>query len=218
MARLDANKPARRLRMSYRHVTGKVALGDGGAAAYESTLERDWLLALDFDPWVTSLHVQPFTLTYGLGGRIRRYTPDIQVLYSDGAVVVYEVKPRETLLAEWTELHPRFRAAMHYCRQRGWRFRVVTERDIRTPFLANATFLRRYRNLPPNPVIEATLLQALRALGECRIQALLACAYWAEENRALAIPYLWNLVATRRIGTLLLAPLTMDSYVWEAVE
>lgn len=218
MARLDTTPPARPLRMSYRNVTGKVALGSGGAASYESTLERDWLLVLDFDPTVRSLHVQPFTLTYVHEGETRRYTPDVKVHFDDDSVVVYEVKPRETLRAEWSKFRARFRAAMRHCRQQGWRFRIVTEREIRTPFLRNATFLRRYRNLPPDPVIEEVLMRSLTALGETTPQELLACAYWTPESRALAIPYLWKFVATHRIGTCLISPLTMSSLIWAAVE
>jgi hypothetical protein len=43
---------------------------------------------------------------------------------------------------------PKFRAAQRYARQQGWRFRLVTERHMRTPYLENAKFLRPYRTLP----------------------------------------------------------------------
>lgn len=217
MARLDSKPPARKIRMSYRYVTGKVALGDGGAATYESTLERDWLQVLDFDPTVRSLQVQPFTLHYDFKGQSRRYTPDVKVTFSDDSVVVFEVKPREVLLGEWANLRHRFWAAMRHCRHNGWRFKVVTERDIRTAFWNNATFLRRYRNLPPNPAVEQMLLNSLIALGETTPQSLLAAAYWCSDNRASAIPYLWKLVGTHRVGMCLSVPLTMQSVIWPVV-
>mgnify|MGYP003950874761 CR=1 FL=1 len=217
MARLDGSSPTRPLRMSYRHVTGKLALADGGAATYESTLERDWLLILDFDPCVTSVLVQPFTLNYALDGQTRRYTPDVKATFDDGSTVVFEVKPRETLRSDWTLLRPRFKAAHLYCRQQGWKFRVVNEQHIRTTYLSNARFLRRFRDLPSDPVIEATLLRSLLALGETSVQTLLVSAYWSEENRAAAVPYLWKLVATHQIGMAPMAPLTMHSIIWSGV-
>jgi hypothetical protein len=214
MARLGGTPPARPLRLSYRHVTGRTALSDSGAASYESTLERDWLQVLDFDPSVTHLSCQPFSLTYSTVGGMRRYTPDVMARFSDGSVVVYEVKPREKLRAEWMSLRPRFKAASRYCRAQGWRFRVVTEREIRTPFLLNVTFLRRYRHLEPSPDVEAALLRSLRALGTTTPQALLASTCWCAENRATAVPYLWRLVATYRVATCLMTPLAMSSHIW----
>lgn len=218
MARLDGSTSARPLRLSYLHVTGKLALSGGGAVTYESPLERDWLIALDFDPSVVELMAQPMTLNYQHEGRTRRYTPDIKATFEDGSVIVYEVKPRETLHADWLLLRPRFKAAVRYCRQRGWRFRIVTERHIRTPFVSNATFLRQYRQLPTDWEKEGMLLRSLTATGETTVRTLLRCAYWDETNRLAAVPYLWKLVATHKIGTALIAPLTMDSVIWMGVD
>lgn len=49
MALLDSNRPVRTLRPAIRGVTGKVAVSAQQSAGHESSLERDWLLALAFD-------------------------------------------------------------------------------------------------------------------------------------------------------------------------
>ena len=130
MARLSSDTPVRVLRTSRRSLTGRVTLGDGGGAAFESSLERDWLLALDFDSRVQSIQAQPFSIYYEHQGATRRYTPDVRADYSLAtgvATVVYEVKPYEELQANWATYRPRFKAAVRYCRDQGWRFKLVTE-------------------------------------------------------------------------------------------
>ncbi|MCC5051392.1 heteromeric transposase endonuclease subunit TnsA [Xanthomonas campestris pv. campestris] len=194
-----------------------MTLGDGGVAAFESSLERDWLLALDFDPRVQAIQVQPFSLHYEHRGATRRYTPDVRADYrleSGMATVVYEVKPSEELRLNWSAYRPRFKAAVRYCRDHGWRFKLVTERHIRTALLDNARFLRRYRALPEQDLYVQQLLYTLRALGTTTPQALLAAAYWAEESRMAALPMLWKLIATGRLGADLHVPLTMSAPIW----
>ncbi|WP_372375662.1 TnsA endonuclease N-terminal domain-containing protein [Xanthomonas axonopodis pv. cajani] len=194
-----------------------MTLGDGGVAAFESSLERDWLLALDFDPRVQAIQVQPFSLHYEHRGATRRYTPDVRADYrleSGMATVVYEVKPSEELRLNWSAYRPRFKAAVRYCRDHGWRFKLVTERHIRTELLDNARFLRRYRALPEQDLYVQQLLYTLRALGTTTPQALLAAAYWAEESRMAALPMLWKLIATGRLGADLHVPLTMSAPIW----
>ncbi|UXA47309.1 TnsA endonuclease N-terminal domain-containing protein [Xanthomonas prunicola] len=194
-----------------------MTLGDGGVAAFESSLERDWLLALDFDPRVQAIQVQPFSLHYEHRGATRRYTPDVRADYrleSGMATVVYEVKPSEELRLNWSAYRPRFKAAVRYCRDHGWRFKLVTERHIRIALLDNARFLRRYRALPEQDLYVQQLLYTLRALGTTTPQALLAAAYWAEESRMAALPMLWKLIATGRLGADLHVPLTMSAPIW----
>jgi len=49
-------------------------------SAFESSLERDFLLLLDFDPEVVLYEEQPVTINYHDDqGRRRRYTPDVLV-------------------------------------------------------------------------------------------------------------------------------------------
>lgn len=189
----------------------------GAVAEHESSLERDWLMALDFDWRVVQIQEQPYTLYYELDGEQRRYTPDVLAVFDDGKVqwtVVYEVKGREDLQQKWSTHRPRYKAAVHDCRAKGWRFRIVTEREIRTPYLTNIKFLRRYRDLAPQPMHQKALLYSMRALGETTPQALLAAAWWDEQRRLTALTELWRLVALRQVGASLVSPLTMSTRIW----
>ncbi len=217
MARLISESSVRPLKPARRALTGRVALAGGGAAGYESSLERDWLIALDFDWRVTHIQEQPYTLGYVLDGKARRYTPDILAEFDDGESqwsVVYEVKAQEDLRENWVAFRPRYKAAIADCRRAGRRFRIVTERDIRTAYVDNIKFLRRYKDLPEQAMHRKALLYTFRALGETTPQALLAATWGDTERRMAAIPELWRLIANRTIAAALTVPLTMATPIW----
>lgn len=212
MTRLVGISPTRRIGTSRRAMTGRVALGNAQSAEFESSLERDWLEQLDFLPDVSALQVQPFTVEYELDGQKRRYTPDIAAVWghdTNARTVVYEVKPSDELRAGWPGYRPRFIAATRYCRARGWRFKVVNERHIRTPKLENFRFLRRYLRLQPDPGVRLHLLTTLRTIGRTTVRGLLTGAYWSADNQAVALPYLWKLIADFEVQVSLEEPLTM---------
>lgn len=219
MARLDVRPSTRKLRTSRRALTGRVVTADGEVSTFESSLERDWLVVLDFDPAVQSIEVQPFTLSYEVDGVSSHYTPDVLVQVADGTnerVTVYEVKFASDLRENWRQYRARFKAAWRYCRAQGWRFEIVTEQRIRTPRLGNARFLRRYRTLRTDNLTCKQLLYTLKVLGPTTPQALLAGAYFSQDSRLTALPMLWKMVACRQVETDLDRLLTMGSKIWLA--
>lgn len=217
--KLDFSKPVRTIGTSRRSITGKVAFG-GKSIAFESSLERDFLVLLDFDSTVDDVFEQPVRITYtAADGRKRYYTPDFLVEYGSGARVIYEVKYRISLQEEWNTLKPRFRAAIRYAKENGMRFSIVTEVEIRgTAYLANVRFLRPYRGYVLTMAIDEHLIKTLAVLGETTPEALLVAAYWNVENRIRAVASLWRLVATRRIFADLYEPLTMTTPIWTTLE
>lgn len=217
MRRSDSVSTARVLRPGKRGIRGRVARSDGTSAGHESLLERDWLLSLAFDRRVRSVLEQPFSIYHQVEGQRRRYTPDMQVEFGDDErrwTVVYEVKYREDLAANWARYRPRFKAAIAFCRAKGWRFKLVTEAQIRGPQLTNIRFLRRYRALAAQPLHKAALLQSLRILGPTTPKALIAAAWNDRERQMAALTELWRLVAAGEILASLNEPLTMTSPIW----
>src|SRR2546426_9456395 len=74
--------PVRIIPKNYRSLTGLVSnTRTQSMTAFESSLERDFLLLLDFDPDVEFYEEQPLTITYDDRGRRRTYTPDVFVRY-----------------------------------------------------------------------------------------------------------------------------------------
>ena len=177
---------ARSIPKNYRNVTGRFASAKNqNLIGFESTLEKDFFLLLEFDRRVESFEEQPVTITYrGLEGRVCHYTPDALVRYQaalagepDWRPVLYEVKYRSDLREHGVEYRPKFKAARRYARDRGWRFRVVTEREIRTSRLSNIRFLLRYRRMRVDDQDRDALLATLRKQGPLKPPTLLALTY-----------------------------------------
>src|SRR5262245_42941407 len=215
--------PVRIVPKNYRNLTGLVPNSRTQAmTAFESTLERDFLLLLDFDPDVEFYEEQPLTLTYhDTTGQRRTYTPDLLVRYRPACVEVgrakahlCEVKYRDDLRQHWTDYRPKFRAAQRYARQQGWRFRVVTERHVRTPYLANVKFLGSYRMMHVDDAHQAQLLRVLSEVKETDPASLVALISADRWRQAQLLPTLWQLIARRQVGADLAQHLTMRSPIW----
>ncbi|MFE7614301.1 TnsA-like heteromeric transposase endonuclease subunit [Streptomyces sp. NPDC057496] len=114
----------------------------GGHVGYESWLERDRLMLLDFDPLVTGMASQPFRLSWaGAGGKRVRHTPDFFVRRADGTGLVVDVRPDERIEPDDAR---KFAVTAAVCRAVGWDFaRVGTPEAV---LMANARWLAGYRH------------------------------------------------------------------------
>lgn len=180
------------------------------------------MLLADFDPAVLSYEEQPVRIDYlSTDGKARHYTPDILVTYRqtlDATIfrspLLAEIKYRCDLFAHWQELKPKFRAARRYAKEQGWVFKIMTEVEIRTPYLKNVKFLRQYQRRPINLAEAKLLLQQVSQLPSTDPERLLTSLCQDAHERAQLLPTLWRLVAERKIGANLHQPLTMRSRLW----
>ena len=70
----------------------------GTHIGFESWLERDHLMLMDFDPAVAAVASQPFWLRWrDKGDRARRHAPDYFVRRQDGSAVVVDVRPDDRI-------------------------------------------------------------------------------------------------------------------------
>jgi hypothetical protein len=95
--RFEAAVPARRFnaRRGQRHLSGRWWSGtDGVHVGYESWLERDHVMALDFDATVVAIASQPFRLSWTtVEGKARSHVPDYFARRVDGSAVVVDCRP-----------------------------------------------------------------------------------------------------------------------------
>jgi len=215
--------PVRKIPKNYRSVTGLVASElNAKQTAFESTLERDFMLLAEFDPDVLSYEEQPVRIDYlSVDGQTRHYTPDILVIYRQTSTstmlkppLLVEIKYRRGLFERWQELKPKFRAARRYAKEQGWSFKIITEVEIRTPYLKNVKFLRQYQRRPIDLAGASMLLQKVSELRSTDPGSLLTSVSQDAHDRAHLLPTLWSLVAQRKIGADLNQPLTMQSLIW----
>lgn len=182
---------------------------------FESALERDFLDIVEFDNSAIDVQGQPVAIK--VSGRVRPYIPDFLVLYDDGvrtSRVLYEVKYRVDLRTEWQRLKPGFLAARRYARENGIRFSIMTEVEIRGPYLYNWKFLSSFLNRDPEGEVEEHLVRTLAVLGPTTPATLLEAAYRDRDQRLNAIGSMWRILALRRIHAEMHEPLTMLSTIW----
>ena len=212
--------PVRKIKPSYTVVTGAVSSCNGEHdSEFEGPLEWQFLILLEFD-WnneIDCFETQPLKIHYGKTqrGRQRSYTPDVLVHYRDDRPPsLFEVKPRYYLFKNWQELKPKLRAGIHYAKNHGMRFKIITDKEIFTPFLDNARFLRSFKTQSPPSEDIANLIGTLSQTGPTTPKALLSNVTSDIWRQAALIPTLWYLVANRYIDTDIYMKLHMESPIW----
>ena len=196
--------PVRKIPKNHIHVTGRhAALKSEGAADFESLLEAEHLLLLDHDPSVLCYDVQPVLIP--VAGVPRGYVPDVLVEFrkdEDGVIrnpELREVKSTLDLEKNATKYAAKFEAARTYCEQRDWSFKIITEKDIRVPRLANVKFLRAYENQEHPPPMVNEVLKHMSDMGPTNSLTLLKSLSNDLDEQLQWLPIIWHLVAIRKI-------------------
>ncbi|MER5775443.1 TnsA-like heteromeric transposase endonuclease subunit [Streptomyces sp. NPDC002039] len=117
------------------------AVTSRSVVGYESWVERDAAMALDFDPAVVDPASQPFRLIWPDGDREREHTPDHFARPADGTGVVVHVRPQDLVDEEAAAV---FAFTARICESVGRQFRLVG--DLDQPFRANPRWPARYRH------------------------------------------------------------------------
>jgi hypothetical protein len=177
----------------------------GAHVGFESWLERDHLMLMDFDPAVRAVSSQPFWLRWRDGeGRVRRHAPDFFARLADGTGVVVDVRPDDRIPARDAET---FALTASACRAAGWEYR--RSGDLDPVLAANVRWLSRYRHrrcLVPG--IAAVLLAAFAGGRGLFEGAELA------GDRLGVLPVLFHLMWQRQlVADLAAGPLGMTSVV-----
>jgi hypothetical protein len=145
----------------------------GSHVAFESWLERDHLMLLDFAPEVVAVNSQPCTLGLQTASGPRRHTPDYFARLSDGSGVMIDVRPDARVGAD-AEV---FDATAAVCEFVGWRYERLG--DIDPVYAANVRWLAGYRHprcldsahrdtllAVVGDAAELTIDEAVRAVGD----------------------------------------------------
>lgn len=211
--------PVRKIPRNHLKVTGAFATTKADrSVAFESLLEREYMLLLEFDDRVASIEEQPVRVP--VPGVPKGYVPDVLVRHhpiAPGAapeVLLVEVKHTSDLAKNVEKYKAKFEAAERYAAARNWRFVIVTEKDIRTPRLSNLFYLKGYRRNPIHERHAQVIKDCLRAGGDKTIGELLnkACSVSGEEPLALTSTA-WTLIAHKHIKVDLDAPLNLATKV-----
>jgi hypothetical protein len=113
----------------------------GRHVGFESWVERDSMMLLDFSRKVRAFSAQPFWLSWPAGGKVRNHAPDLFARLADGGGMVVDVRPDDRIEPEDAEA---FEATAEACASVGWGYRRLGVPD---PVLAgNVRWLAGYRH------------------------------------------------------------------------
>jgi hypothetical protein len=113
----------------------------GRHVGFESWLERDHLMMLDFSPRVIAFAAQPFWLSWSIGEKRLRHAPDFFVRLADGRGVVVDVRADDRIGDVDAEA---FAATAAACESVGWGYRRVGV--LEAVLVANVRWLAGYRH------------------------------------------------------------------------
>lgn len=217
-------KQTRKIKPTRRSVSGVYAFRGESSVAYESTLERDFVIRHEFNLDVAQVIPQPVAIPFRTPrGRTYSYTPDFLVLWSLGSnfsissnypkPMLVEIKPSEEWKKNWREWSVKWKAARRYAREQGWEFRIYDESRIRDQVLKNIMFLSRYQRLEFLNEDNLHIIESVKERGVVEFHSLLARHYMGI-YRATGISHIWHLVATHKLKCDLSIPLSDYSELW----
>lgn len=214
------SKPVRKIPPNTRSNTGYVPLlCQERAVWFESALERDFLYRLDFNENLLSVLEQPVQLPYLTAhGRDSTYTPDfLYVADNPGkgrTSTLVEIKYEDDLQKDAVEIWPKLDAGRAYAESQGWNYELVTDRDIRTPFLKNVKFLSAFRRQPIAPYIQDNIDDIVHGKGVVPVSYILDNTPKDSETLLTTVNQIWAMVAAGTLGCDLQKPLNNNASVW----
>lgn len=202
---------------------------DNEIIQFESSLERDYIYLLEFDPSVYLYLEQPLSITYkDSDNKKHKYTPDFLVRYYDDNIAdaLIEIKYHDDLIRNALIYSKKFNKAQEYCKKNNLTFIVLTEKEIRNSnleYLRNVKFLSPYRDAfeiyernghEVDDKILFSLLDKINFLRECNIGYLINSLSDDEWEKAKLIYCVWYLIANRYIMCDLNKSLNLDTVIW----
>lgn len=215
----DNFQPVRKPKSVYGSVSGYFAFREQDTIWFESTLERDLLLKLEFNDNVMQVVCQPIEIPYCTNkGNSSTYTPDFLIQFFETTLrqppLLVEVKPREKLKNDWDILKPKLKAGFQYAKDNGWDFKIYDEFRIRDQLLINLQFLKRYKNSDFQYDETLQILSRLDEFGIHSVNGLASSLFKADQKILQAIAHIWFLVEKKYICCDLTQPLKPTTIIW----
>jgi hypothetical protein len=208
--------PERKIPKNYRSVTGTFPSHKNKRNIfYESLLERDFCLLLEFNDDVISYEEQPFRLYYKSANSKKRYTPDVLVHYKPSLnkiPCVFEVKMSDEIKEKKVFFEEKFNQIEKYINLNDLEFKMFTELDMDEIYLENAMFLYRYRDLN-NQLISKNILEKIKLFSETSINNFLEHFSSNKFEQIELLPYIWQLIFLKKINTDMNIKITNSSII-----
>jgi hypothetical protein len=185
----------RKIKKSYISSTGYFkSFKNNKQIAYESILERDFYMTLEFDDEVLSYEEQPLRINYEYKDGISyRYTPDCLVTYYDNTQKYFEVKYANNIRDD-IELKEKLDFLIAYfSEQINIELEIVTDEDIDSIYLDNLNFLYNFAYLQEDEEKYSHIENTLENLNDdITVEQLLLQLGNNKMEQLQYLPYVWN--------------------------
>lgn len=190
---------------------------------FGSSLKEDFVCLLEFDLKVDRYIEKPVTIIFHDDMGVQQvYTPDLLVFFKDDpeAEIPYhcpllvDINSRPAIKKNWAKVKSKYLIAMRYCDAVGWKFKIRTEKEIRTQFTKNVKFLLPYMRIAPDHGPVQQIYYALGELGPSTISELTSFYSNDPMIQAELIRPLWFLVGNLMVGCNLGEKLTANTMIW----
>lgn len=192
----NINMSTRKIKKSYISCTGYFASYKNKIQiAFESVLERDFYMLLEFDDNVISYIEQPITINceYRDGSR-RKYTPDCLVTYKDGTEQYYEVKYINEIRND-SELREKLDFLKSYFYdEHTLKFDIFTDEEISKIYLDNLKFLYKFAFIPYDNEKIIKINKILNEVDKISVKELLNVLSDNQMEQMKWLPYVWRYV------------------------
>ena len=161
--------------------------------AFESILERDVFMLLEFDKNVVSYEEQPLKINYQLKARNTRYTPDVLVTYKNGSKKIFEVKYQSDLDSDPKLQHKISVLKEEIARQMSLPFETFTDTQIDQIYFKNCVFLYKNAFISENRTMTNKVLENINKLSKSvTIKSFLDVLSTKQTEQLQVLPYLWH--------------------------
>ncbi len=192
----NLNMSVRKIKKSYISCTGYFAsYKNKTQIAFESTLERDFYMFLEFEKNVLKYEEQPMRINYEYtDNKKRRYTPDTLVSYEDGTQKLFEVKYANELDNN-PELQQKISILKEHIKEKhGLDFEVFTDELIDKQYLENLKFLYKFVFIPSSNDKTNAIEQILQSNKNIEVKEILLKLHTDQHKQLECLPYIWNYI------------------------
>jgi hypothetical protein len=186
----------RKIRKSHISVTGYFSsYKNKRQINFESKLEHDFYLLLEFDETIKSYQEQPFKVYYIYQDKKRRYTPDTLVNYIDSTQKIFEVKPMFKIKND-IELQEKIELQKQKIKEeKNLELLIFTDENMNKIYMNNIKIIYNFAFIKINKEIQDKIRKELLKLDvPIAVKNLLDRLTNTKADRLKYIPYLWNLV------------------------
>lgn len=193
-------KQTRKIPAVRRSVSGHISYR-GEPIAFESTLERDFLIYHSFRDDVIDIVPQPISIPFKKNGRTYNYTPDyfVQVKSGYGKSLLVEVKPKKEWQENWREWSSKWKSAIAFCKEQDFKFSIYDEDRIHHYAFENLQFLAMYKNIAVSEDEVKAIIEDIRLRGFTTVEYILERYFKSELYRQHGRRLMWYLMINNLI-------------------